>query len=72
MPLTRHHATAFLGLPAGHPMEELRRTWDPEMARQIAAHVTLIYPEEIADPALLTAQAAPDLRLSRFTPMPGS
>jgi 2'-5' RNA ligase superfamily len=58
MPLTRHHATAFLGLPASHPMEELRRTWDPEMARQIAAHVTLIYPEEIADPALLTAQAA--------------
>jgi 2'-5' RNA ligase len=58
MPLTRHHATAFLGLPASHALEELRRTWDPEMARQIAAHITLIYPEEIPDPAQLTAQAA--------------
>lgn len=58
MPLTRHHATVFLGLPAGQALEALRRTWDPEMARQIAAHITLIYPEEIADPAQLTAQAA--------------
>ncbi len=58
MPLTRHHATAFLDLPASHPLEELRRTWDPEMARQIAAHITLIYPGEIADPAHLTVQAA--------------
>jgi len=27
VPLTRHHATAFLGLPADHAVEELRRTW---------------------------------------------
>ena len=39
-------------------VEELRRTWDPLMARQIAAHVTLIYPEEITDPADLVARAA--------------
>ena len=57
MPLTRHHATAFLGLPADHVVEELRRIWDPEMARQIAAHVTLIYPGEIPDPARLAASA---------------
>jgi hypothetical protein len=43
VPLTRHHATAFPGQPADHAVEELRRTWDPEMVRQIAAHVTLIY-----------------------------
>ena len=29
------------------PVEDLRARWDPVMARQIAAHVTLIYPEEI-------------------------
>jgi hypothetical protein len=57
VPLTRHHATAFLGLPADHAVEELRRTWDPEMAKQIAAHVTLIYPEEIPGPAQLAASA---------------
>jgi hypothetical protein len=57
VPLTRHHATAFPGLPADHAVEELRRTWDPEMARQIAAHVTLIYPEEIPGPAQLAASA---------------
>jgi len=53
VPLTRYHAAAFLGLPASHALEELRRTWDPGMARQIAAHITLIYPEEITDPAEL-------------------
>jgi hypothetical protein len=25
-------------------VEELRGAWDPEMARQIAAHIMLIYP----------------------------
>ena len=34
-------------------MEELRSKWDPRMARQIAAHITLIYPEEIPDPTEL-------------------
>jgi 2'-5' RNA ligase len=57
MPLTRHHATAFLGIPGRHALEELRRTWDPEMARQIPAHITLIYPEEVPDPAELAAGA---------------
>jgi 2'-5' RNA ligase len=53
MPLTRYHATAFLRSPASHVLEELRRTWDSGMARQIAAHITLVYPEEITDPAEL-------------------
>jgi 2'-5' RNA ligase len=65
--LTRQHATAFLepghsepgraGPGRSEPVERLRRTWDPEMARQIAAHVTLIYPREIAGPAELVAAA---------------
>ena len=58
MPLTRRHATAFLGPAGSQAIEELRRAWDPDMARQIAAHVTLIYPEEIPDPAELTARTA--------------
>ena len=56
--LTRHHATAFLDARSSLKIEELRRTWDPAMAQQIAAHVTLVYPEEIADPAALIARAA--------------
>jgi hypothetical protein len=44
--LTRHHATAFLDPGRSERVEELRRTWDPLMARQIAAHVTLIYPRK--------------------------
>jgi len=36
MPLTRFHATVFLGPPASYALEEPRRAWDPGMARQIA------------------------------------
>ncbi len=41
-----HHATIFLTSPAAGPIEVIRRKWDPDMARCIAAHVTLVYPEE--------------------------
>jgi len=43
------HATVFL-LPddARRLIEPLRRRWDPVMADQIAAHVTVTYPREIA------------------------
>jgi hypothetical protein len=57
MHLTRHHATAFLNPHSSRRVEEPRLTWDPAMAQQIAAHITLIYPEEIADPAELIARA---------------
>src|SRR3712207_6378644 len=50
--LARPHATLFLGAGA-EEIEVCRRRWDPEMARQIAAHVTLVYPEEAPDPGLL-------------------
>jgi hypothetical protein len=60
MPLTRRHATAFLDPSGSHAVEELRGAWDPEMARQIAAHIMLIYPGEITDPAELAAAVLPD------------
>jgi hypothetical protein len=56
--LTRHHVTAFVDPVVSEPVEQLRHRWDPQMARQITAHVTVIYPEEIADPATLQERAA--------------
>jgi hypothetical protein len=56
--LPRHHVTAFLDPGRSQFVEQLRRTWDPGMAEQIAAHVTLVYPEEIPDAAELAAKAA--------------
>ena len=56
--LTRQHATAFMDPAVSDPVEQLRHRWDPGMARQIAAHVTLIYPEEIPGPARLHERAA--------------
>lgn len=41
-----HHATIFLPRAATEPIEAVRRAWDPAMAAQIAAHVTLTYPQE--------------------------
>lgn len=41
-----HHATIFVAPEAAGPIEAIRRAWDPEMATQIAAHVTLAYPQE--------------------------
>jgi 2'-5' RNA ligase len=58
MRLTRYHVTAFLDPSHSKFVEQLRRSWDPDMARQIAAHLTLVYPEEIPDAAELAAQAA--------------
>jgi 2'-5' RNA ligase len=49
--LTRHHATVFLDHECSGPVEELRSRWDPQTASRIAAHITLLYPEEIPDPA---------------------
>jgi 2'-5' RNA ligase len=41
-----HHATIFVPPEAAGPVEIARRNWDPDMAAQIAAHATLIYPHE--------------------------
>ena len=56
--LIRHHVTAFVDPAVSEPVEKLRRRWDPQMAAQIAAHVTLVYPEEIPGPASLLERAA--------------
>lgn len=69
VPFTKHHATLFVDPAVSEPIEDLRRRWDPEMARQIAAHVTLVYPWEAPDPELIgewvqsAALAQPRFRL---------
>jgi hypothetical protein len=42
VPLARHHATAFLGLPTDHVVEELRRTWParPSFSRRTSRSST--------------------------------
>ena len=41
-----HHATIFVAAGIAGPIEAARREWDPAMAAQIAAHVTVAYPQE--------------------------
>lgn len=41
------HVTLFLDGDVAEPIEAIRRRWDPAMASQIGAHVTVAYPEEI-------------------------
>ena len=42
-----HHATIFVPSEVAEPLEVCRRAWDSVMADQIAAHSTLVYPQEI-------------------------
>jgi 2'-5' RNA ligase len=42
-----YHATLFLPPDVSGAIEAARRKWDPVMAAQICAHVTLIYPQEM-------------------------
>lgn len=39
-------------------LEALRREWDPKMAKICPPHITLVYPEEVADEGLLIERAA--------------
>ena len=55
--LTSPHATIFLDR-AGERVEELRRTWDPAMADQIAAHISVAYPCEADDAEEMCNRAA--------------
>ncbi len=43
---SNHHATIFVASEVAESIEVVRRAWDPIMAGQIAAHVTLVYPQE--------------------------
>jgi len=47
MALFRYHATTFLDKADSAPIEALRQHWDPVMASQIDAHVSLMWPEEV-------------------------
>jgi hypothetical protein len=53
---TRHHATTFVPSDIARPIDAIRRTWDPVMAAQIAAHVTLVHPRTSARGPQLWAQ----------------
>ncbi len=44
--LRDHHATIFVPWETARDVERARSRWDPVMAERIAAHVTLVYPEE--------------------------
>jgi 8-oxo-dGTP diphosphatase len=55
--LLEPHATVFLHAAAA-AVEELRATWDPAMAWQIAAHVTVTYPVELDRLDLLVERTA--------------
>jgi GNAT superfamily N-acetyltransferase len=60
--LRDHHVTIFLPAEIAGPIEAVRRRWDPAMAAQIAAHVTLVYPREAPAAGLLVErlrQASP-------------
>jgi 2'-5' RNA ligase len=48
-----HHATIFLPPDVAESIEAARATWDPDMAKQIAAHITLAYPQEAPNAGLL-------------------
>ena len=54
--LRDHHATIFVPPALAGPIEAIRLAWDPVMAQQIAAHVTLVYPGEIPEPDVLAAR----------------
>lgn len=55
---SRAHATIFVDPSVSGPIESLRARWDPAMAGQIAAHTTLVYPEEVPDYEALAGRVA--------------
>jgi 8-oxo-dGTP pyrophosphatase MutT (NUDIX family) len=54
----RRHLCILLAGPVADEVEELRRRFDPVMAAVAPAHVTLTYPEESGDEALLLRRMA--------------
>jgi 2'-5' RNA ligase len=51
-----HHATIFVAPEIAAPIEAIRHEWDPAMAAQISAHITLVYPQEAPIVDLLVAR----------------
>jgi mutator protein MutT len=54
----RRHLLFILTGDVAHRLQALRVRWDPVMARRIPPHVSLVYPEEADDEALLLRRAA--------------
>jgi 2'-5' RNA ligase len=54
----QHHALLFPSGPGLGEIEALRRAWDPAMAAQIDAHITLVYPDEHPGLAALCGRVA--------------
>lgn len=52
-----HHVTIFVSPDVAGPIEATRRKWDPVMATQVPAHVSLAYPHEVPIVDLLTSSA---------------
>ncbi len=63
-PYSDHHATIFLSGDAALQIESVRRRWDPAMAAQTDAHVTVIYPQEAPDASLLDERLRKAARVS--------
>jgi mutator protein MutT len=49
----RRHVAIHLDGEAAQAVDGLRAVWDPVMRARAPAHVTVVYPEETVDPALL-------------------
>jgi hypothetical protein len=66
----RRHLTILLAeSDVTDAIERLRRRWDPVMAAIIPAHVTVVYPEEVSDEALLMSRVEPELANLRSFPL---
>jgi len=63
--LRDHHATIFIPPDCAAAIERLRREWDPVMAAQVTAHLTLAYPGEAPATDLMRGRLA---ELGEFTP----
>ncbi len=58
----RHHVAVRPPAAVAAPLERLRARWDPVMAARAPAHVTVVYPEELPDPAAQVAAVAAVVR----------
>jgi hypothetical protein len=53
VPIRRHLTAVLPGGAFVTEIEALRRRWDPVMAAAVPAHVSVVYPEETVDEAVL-------------------
>lgn len=71
--MPRRYLVSVLSGEAAERVQSLRLKWDPVLAERIEPHITLVYPQEFTDEALLlerTARAA--ARTPPFEVSPGT